>query len=190
MGPSRHRRHRLGRPAAVVRRYGSNRIRRPAPRGAGPAPGWSRRGMSGRWYAAIVLAGGGLFVPGIAGAATPSAAATSIPPGAPSAARLQGQFVLEGTVTTARNVRGERVGQIVQRSWTFAPLCAAGPCRQVRLLRQRAAGSDTIALQERAPGHYLGTGFSTRRSVARGAPTRWECECRSRSVSRSRRRWS
>ncbi len=58
----------------------------------------------------------------------------------------------------ARNVRGEHVGEIVQRTWTFTPLCAAGPCAQVRLVRGRGNGTDSLILDRTTPGHYAGTG--------------------------------
>ncbi len=73
-------------------------------------------------------------------------------------ARLQGRFELRGRVTVAHAMIGEHVGEIVTRSWTFVPQCAAGPCGQVLLLRQRAQGSDKTMLSERAPGHYAGAG--------------------------------
>ncbi len=72
------------------------------------------------------------------------------------AARLQGQFELRGRVTVAHAMAGEHVGEIVQRSWTFVPQCAAGPCQHVLLLRARANGTDMTMLSEHVPGDYAG----------------------------------
>jgi hypothetical protein len=65
---------------------------------------------------------------------------------------------MTGRVTVERYVRGEHVGEVVQRTWTFTPLCATGPCAQVRLFRGRASDTDTLILTETAPGHYSGSG--------------------------------
>jgi hypothetical protein len=92
-----------------------------------------------------------LGVPGPAAAAAP-------PPPTPANARLQGQFALSGRVTVAKNVRGERVGQTVSRTWTFTPSCATGVCSTIVLVRSRAAGSDQLVLRLRAPGYYVGSG--------------------------------
>jgi len=73
-------------------------------------------------------------------------------------ARLAGTFQMTGRVTAARNVRGEHVGETVQRTWTFTPLCITGPCAQVRLFRGRADNTDTLILNQTSPGHYSGTG--------------------------------
>jgi hypothetical protein len=72
--------------------------------------------------------------------------------------RLAGTFQMTGRVTAAHYVRGEHVGEVVQRTWTFTPLCATGPCSQVRLFRGRANDTDTLILTETSPGHYSGTG--------------------------------
>jgi len=73
-------------------------------------------------------------------------------------ARLVGTYQMTGRVTVAHNVRGEHVGEAVQPTWTFTPLCAVGPCAQVRLFRGRANANDTLILNEASPGHYSGTG--------------------------------
>jgi hypothetical protein len=73
-------------------------------------------------------------------------------------ARLESTFQMSGRVTAARNVRGEHVGEIVQRTWTFTPLCATGPCAQVRLDRGRRNGTDALILDRTTPGHYAGAG--------------------------------
>jgi hypothetical protein len=93
-------------------------------------------------------------------ALTPSAArAASAPPApSPGSARLQGQFLLTGHVTVARNVRGERAGQNVMRTWTFAPACAARACATTSLIRARSGGSDKLVLHRRRRGYYVGNG--------------------------------
>ena len=72
--------------------------------------------------------------------------------------RLEGSFQMTGRVTVADHVRGEHVGEFVHRTWTFTPLCATGPCAQVRLVRARAAGADTLILTQNSPGQYAGSG--------------------------------
>lgn len=93
------------------------------------------------------LVGGGLTAGG----------ADAQPPPTPSA-QLQGTFHMTGTVTVAKNIRGERVGDVAQRTWTFTPLCPTGPCATVQLARQRATGTDTLVLQAVGPTTYTGTG--------------------------------
>jgi hypothetical protein len=83
-------------------------------------------------------------------------AATAQP--APVQSRLAGTFQMTGRVTVARHVRGEHVGEVVQRTWTFTPLCVSGPCAQVRLFRGRATATDRLILTETSPGHYAGAG--------------------------------
>jgi hypothetical protein len=90
---------------------------------------------------------------------TPALAAAIGPaPPPPSTARLQGSFGLAGRVTVAANVAGEHVHQIVLRAWGFVPLCPAGPCATVELVRNRVAGTDKLTLFRRAPALYVGTG--------------------------------
>jgi hypothetical protein len=72
--------------------------------------------------------------------------------------RLDGSFQMTGRVTVADHVRGERVGELVHRTWAFTPLCATGPCAQVRLVRSRATGADTLILTQSSPGHFAGSG--------------------------------
>ena len=91
------------------------------------------------------------------GTAGPAAAVTPPPP-TPANARLEGQFALSGRITVAQNVRGERVGQAVSRTWTFTPSCATGVCSTIALVRSRAAGSDQLVLSRRSPGYYVGSG--------------------------------
>lgn len=65
---------------------------------------------------------------------------------------------MAGRVTVAHHVPGEHVGQHVSRVWTFTPLCQAGSCRTVRLVRARANGTDTIVLARQRHGSYAGAG--------------------------------
>jgi hypothetical protein len=86
-----------------------------------------------------------------------AAAAASAQPPQP-ATQLQGTFQMAGTVTVAQFVRGEHVGETVQRNWTFTPLCSAGTCSTVRLVRARATGTDTLTLTAVGPRAYAGNG--------------------------------
>lgn len=76
----------------------------------------------------------------------------------PTEARLEGTFQLTGRVTVAHHVRGEHIGQFVQRTWMFTPLCSTGPCAQVRLVRGRPTGTDSLILSQTTPGQYAGSG--------------------------------
>jgi len=73
-------------------------------------------------------------------------------------ARLQGTFHLGGRLTVAAHVLGERVGQAITRNWSFSSFCDTGACPTVTLIRQRAGASDTLTLQRRSPGYYVGYG--------------------------------
>jgi hypothetical protein len=101
--------------------------------------------MSARLAAATLL--------GILAAAGPASAQTPA-----TDALLKGSFQMSGRVTAARNVRGERVGQVVARTWTFTPQCAAAPCAAVQLVRARANGTDTLTLERTHTGSYAGAG--------------------------------
>jgi hypothetical protein len=72
--------------------------------------------------------------------------------------QLQGTVQMTGTVTVANNVRGEHVGEVVQRTWTFTPSCPAAPCATVQLVRQRANGTDTLTLHQIGPDAFAGAG--------------------------------
>lgn len=89
-------------------------------------------------------------------------ATVALAPGAAGqpAPQLQGTFQMTGTVTVAKNVRGEHVGEVVHRTWTFTPLCPDVPCATVRLVRQRGTGTATDALTLHAvgPSKYTGAG--------------------------------
>ncbi len=86
-------------------------------------------------------------------AASPGAAGAQSPQ---VQSRLAGTYQMTGRVTAAQEVRGEHLGEVVQRTWTFTPLCATGPCAQVRLFRGRANATDTLILNQTSPGHYSG----------------------------------
>lgn len=85
-------------------------------------------------------------------------AGSAVAQGPTPAAQLQGSFQMSGRVTVAHRVRGEHVGQLVQRTWMFTPLCATAPCTTVRLVRSRASGGDTLTLTSVGPNAYAGTG--------------------------------
>ncbi len=80
---------------------------------------------------------------------------------APSAgnARLQGEFVMKGRVTTAVNIRGEHKGETVTRRWTFTPTCGSGTCSTIQLARKRRHATDRLTLTLTQPGVYAGTGL-------------------------------
>jgi hypothetical protein len=75
------------------------------------------------------------------------------------APQLQGTVQMTGTVTVAHNVRGEHVGDVVHRTWTFIPQCPTAPCPTVQLVRQRASGTDTLILHQTGPTTYAGAGL-------------------------------
>ncbi len=74
------------------------------------------------------------------------------------APQLQGTFQMTGTVTVAKNVPDEHVGDVVHRAWTFTPQCPNAPCPTVQLVRQRASGTDTLTLHQAGPATYAGSG--------------------------------
>jgi hypothetical protein len=106
--------------------------------------------MSRRTAAASVLVAT-LAVATFAGAASAQAPTSD--------ALLKGAFRMSGRVTVASNVRGERVGQLVTRTWTFTPQCASAPCPTVQLVRGRGNGTDTLTLQQTRTGAYAGSGL-------------------------------
>jgi len=75
-------------------------------------------------------------------------------------AHLQGTFAMRARITFVDNVFGEHRGERLQRSWTFAPWCAAGVCRAVTLDRQRSGRHilDVVVLKHRGAGLYVGQG--------------------------------
>jgi hypothetical protein len=83
--------------------------------------------------------------------------------GAPSGvdARVVGSFAMTGQVTVATNVRGERVGQRVTRTWRIIPWpCNGSVCQVLNLDRQRGGGlHDHVLLRRLRPGYYAGTGM-------------------------------
>lgn len=128
--------------------------------------------MTDGWRARLLLvtmAGLALSAVGAPGRTGTAGAAVSAPD-----ARLEGPFALTGHITVAKRVLGERAGQSIPRTWTFFPTCAEGPCASVRLIRERAGGSDRLTLVRRAAGTYAGSGQFIaplrcgRRTYARG----------------------
>jgi hypothetical protein len=108
--------------------------------------------MSARGPLAAVAA-----VAGVAAVLVAGAGAAAAQPTQPEA-RLAGTFQMTGRVTAERYVLGEHLGEVVQRTWTFTPLCVTAPCAQVRLARGRADATDTLILTQTSPGHYSGAG--------------------------------
>ena len=100
-------------------------------------------------------AGVAIAVVSLASAAGAAVAGAQPPP---VQSRLAGTYQMTGQVTVAQFVRGEHVGEVVPRTWTFTPLCVSGPCAQVRLFRGRRTATDSLILTETSPGHYSGAG--------------------------------
>jgi PKD repeat protein len=75
-----------------------------------------------------------------------------------SAVRLQGAWTMNGKITRADNVRGERKGQKVKRSWTFTPNCSSGPCSKVVLRRERSSKQFDKVTLKRSGSTYSGSG--------------------------------
>jgi hypothetical protein len=94
-------------------------------------------------------------------AACVCAAAASAASAAPSpgSARLEGEFVMSGTVTTSVNIRGEHKGETVTRRWTFTPTCGSGACSTIQLARRRRHATDRLTLTRTEPGVYAGQGL-------------------------------
>jgi PKD repeat protein len=65
-----------------------------------------------------------------------------------------------GKLTDVHNVKGERRGQRVQRTWFFIPRCATGACQRVTLVRKRSGKHirDVVLLKRRRPNLFVGTG--------------------------------
>jgi hypothetical protein len=78
------------------------------------------------------------------------------------AVRIDGKFAMNGRITRAVNVRGERRGQQIRRSWVITPIdCKLGPaaCPRLQLVRRRANGQRLrIVLRRHAHGAYRGSG--------------------------------
>ncbi len=89
----------------------------------------------------------------------PSAFAGTGGTGPGSAARLQGIWSMSGKVTRADNVRGERKGQRVKRTWTFTSSCASGACSKVSVRRERSSKQfDKLTLKRSGAAGYKGNG--------------------------------
>jgi hypothetical protein len=78
-------------------------------------------------------------------------------PGAGAGARLQGTWTMNGKVTRADNVRGERKGQKLKRTWTFTSSCASGPCSTVSLKRERSSKQFDKLTLKRSGSTYAGS---------------------------------
>jgi hypothetical protein len=85
--------------------------------------------------------------------------AASAPTALAGDARVLGAFAMSARVTAARNVRGEHVGQLLNRSWTLTPQsCAESVCQTLQLDRERSAGIDeTLTLTRTGVGTYTGS---------------------------------
>jgi hypothetical protein len=71
--------------------------------------------------------------------------------------RLDGEFAMKGTITSATRVKGEHEGQKVSRTWLFTSKCDQGPCDQAVLHRHRGEKRvDRIVLDRKGPGEYAG----------------------------------
>jgi PKD repeat protein len=106
-----------------------------------------------------VIAAAGIAVCAIA--PTASFAHTHTPAAAVAPdARVTGTFKMLARVTTADNVRGERVGEKLTRRWVISPMsCAGNVCRALELDRERSAGiAESLVLNRTAAGTYAGTG--------------------------------
>ena len=65
---------------------------------------------------------------------------------------------MNGKITRADNVRGERKGQKVKRKWTFTSTCASGPCSKVSLRRERSSKQFDKLTLKRSGASYAGSG--------------------------------
>src|SRR5450755_1253575 len=115
-------------------------------------PGVPRSGARrGRFALALAL------VVALLASPAPAASAGSSSP-RPRTARLEGFFRLSGRITEAADVGRERTGEVVQRTWAFLPMCTAGACGRVELVRLRHDGRDMLILHRVAPAFYVGRG--------------------------------
>jgi PKD domain len=109
---------------------------------------------------------GALLIATPAQAAKPKARAPR-----PVDARVSAAFNMQGRITTAVRVPGERRGQRITRQWTFTgQRCAGNVCRRLVLTRQRAAGQfDRLVLSRTGVGRYAGSGSFYAPLQCRGA---------------------
>lgn len=71
--------------------------------------------------------------------------------------RLDGEFRMKGTITSAVRVKGEHEGDKVTRTWLFASKCDQGPCDEVILHRHRGKKRvDRVVLDRKEAGRYVG----------------------------------
>jgi hypothetical protein len=100
-----------------------------------------------------------LVLLGLSGTAVALADSGGAPPATGADGRLQGSFLLDGRVTVAHNVRGERAGHRLRRRWSFTSSCRSGPCGTVSVRRARSgSAADRLTLKRRSPGLYSGSG--------------------------------
>jgi hypothetical protein len=100
-----------------------------------------------------------LSVLALSGTAVALADSGGAPPATGADGRLQGSFLLDGRVTVAHNVRGERAGHRLRRRWSFTSTCSSGPCGTVSVRRARSgSAADRVTLVRRSPGLYSGSG--------------------------------
>jgi PKD domain-containing protein len=94
---------------------------------------------------------------GVAGAGT---GGTTPGGGGVAGPRLQGTWAMNGRITRAENVRGERKGQKVARTWRFKASCSGGrQCKTVTLVRRRPhKKTDTTVLHRGSGTRYAGRG--------------------------------
>ena len=79
-------------------------------------------------------------------------------PGGGTPPRLQGSWTMNGKVTRADNVRGERKGQKLKRAWSFTPSCGSGACSRVTLRRERSKRQfDKLTLKRSGSSLYTGS---------------------------------
>jgi len=96
----------------------------------------------------LVLAGSALLVGLLVGAGT--AGGASSPP------RLDGSFALKVTVAGGSNLLDRKVGDVLNRKWSFAPRCTRGACNVV-LSRQSPNGGIVVVPLKLNGTAYVGT---------------------------------
>jgi PKD repeat protein len=105
----------------------------------------------------VVALASAIAAPGAAARSGPSAPAR----GGPGVdARVVGTFAMSARVTVAVNVRGERVGQRLARTWMIVSSgCQGSVCQLLALDRLRGGGQhDQLSLQRVGRGRYAGRG--------------------------------
>ena len=88
-------------------------------------------GKSSRLAAALLAS--------LAAAVALAATAPARPESGAAGPRLEGAWRLTGKIVSGQNLAGQKVGDSVKRSWSFAPRCPTGAC-DVTLKRERPDG--------------------------------------------------